>query len=98
MTLGQRLKLVRGTASQKAFAGELGMHENTVSNAERRHSATQEDLLKIASARGVNLHCLLTGQGSMRVSELDGSLLQEKINLALADALRLAYGARYPSL
>src|SRR5215469_14161306 len=51
MTLGERLKLVRGTASQKAFAAEL-----------------------------------------------DGSLLQEKINLALADALRIAYGDRYASL
>jgi transcriptional regulator with XRE-family HTH domain len=98
MTLGERLKLVRGTASQKAFAAELGLHENTISNAERRNSATQEYLLKLATARGVNLHWLLTGHGPMRVAELDGSLLQEKINLALADALRLAYGARYPSL
>jgi transcriptional regulator with XRE-family HTH domain len=98
MTLGERLKLVRGTASQKAFAAELGVHENTISNAERRNSATHEYLLKLASARGVNLHWLLTGHGSMRVAELDGSLLQEKINLALADALRLAYGARYSSL
>jgi transcriptional regulator with XRE-family HTH domain len=98
MTLGERLKLVRGTASQKAFAAELGVHENTISNAERRNSATQEYLLKLATARGVNLHWLLTGQGPMRVAELDGSLLQEKINLALADALRLAYGARYASL
>jgi transcriptional regulator with XRE-family HTH domain len=98
MTLGERLKLVRGTASQKAFAAELGLHENTISNAERRNSATQEYLLKLATARGVNLHWLLTGQGPMRVAEFDGSLLQEKINLALADALRLAYGARYASL
>jgi len=98
MTLGERLKLVRGTASQKAFAAELGMHENTISNAERRNSATQEYLLKLATARGVNLHWLLTGHGPMRVAELDGSLLQEKINLALADALHLAYGARYASL
>ena len=98
MTLGERLKLLRGTASQKAFAAELGVHENTVSNAERRNSATQEYLLKLAGARGVNLHWLLTGQGSMRVTDLDASLLQEKINLALADALRVAYGARYASL
>src|ERR1700740_542769 len=96
MTLGERLKLVRGTASQRAFAAELGMHENTISNAERRNSATQEYLLKLATARSVNLHWLLTGHGPMRVAELDGSLLQEKINLALADALRLASGTRYP--
>jgi transcriptional regulator with XRE-family HTH domain len=98
MTLGARLKLLRGTASQKAFAAELGVHENTVSNAERRNSATQEYLLKLAGAHGVNLHWLLTGQGPMRVTDLDASLLQEKINLALADALRVAYGARYASL
>ena len=98
MTLGERLKLVRGTTSQKAFAAELGIHENTVSNAERRNSATQEYLLKLAVARNVNLHWLLTGHGPMRVGELDASLLQEKINLALADALRAAYGGRYASL
>jgi Bacteriophage CI repressor helix-turn-helix domain len=74
------------------------VHENTISNAERRNSATREYLLKLATARGVNLHWLLTGQGPMRIAELDGSLLQEKINLALVDALRLAYGARYASL
>ena len=50
------LKLVRGTASQKAFAAELDMHENSVSKAERRDSATQEYPLKLASARGINLH------------------------------------------
>jgi transcriptional regulator with XRE-family HTH domain len=98
MTLGERLRLVRGAASQKAFAAELGIHENTVSNAERRDSATQEYLLKLAAARNVNLHWLLTGQGPMRIGEVDASLLHEKINLALADALRLACGSRYASL
>jgi transcriptional regulator with XRE-family HTH domain len=98
MTLGERLKLVRGATSQKAFAAELRIHENTVSNAERRNSATQEYLLKLAEARNINLHWLLTGHGPMRVGESDASLLQEKISLALADALRAAYGARYATL
>jgi len=95
MTLGDRLKLVRGTASQKAFAAALGVHQNTVSNAERRDSAPQEYLLKIGGARNVNLHWLLTGRGAMRVEEADASLLPEKLSLALADALRVAYGPRY---
>ena len=56
VTLGERLKLVRGAASQKAFAAELGVHENSVSNAERRDSATQEYLLRIAESRNINLH------------------------------------------
>ena len=34
----------------------------------------------------------------MRVGEADGSLLQEKIHLALAEALRAAYGSRYASV
>lgn len=97
-TLGERLKLVRGTSSQKAFAAELSIHENTVSNAERRNSATQEYLLKLAEGRSINLHWLLTGHGPMRVGEADASLLAEKIGLALADALRAAYGARYAAL
>lgn len=95
MTLGERLRLVRGTTSQKAFAAELRVHENTVSNAERRDSATQDYLLKLAAVRGVNLHWLLTGHGAMRVDAADGSLLQETLSLALADAMRAAYGPRH---
>ena len=34
----------------------------------------------------------------MRLEEPDGSLLQEKLSVALTDALRVAYGARYANL
>ncbi len=98
MTMGERLRLVRGATSQKAFADELGVHENSVANAERRDSATQDYLLRIAEIRNVNLHWLLTGHGSMRLDEPQGSLLQEKLALALTDALRVAYGTRYASV
>jgi len=98
MTLGERLKLVRGTTTQKAFAAEVGIHENSVSNAERRNTATQEYLLRIAEVRNINLHWLLTGRGAMRMDEADASLLQEKLNVALVDALRQAYGTRYASV
>jgi hypothetical protein len=98
MTLGERLKLVRGTTTQKAFAAEVGIHENSVSNAERRNTATQEYLLRIAEVRNINLHWLLTGRGAMRMDEADASLLEEKLNVALVDALRQAYGARYASV
>jgi hypothetical protein len=46
----------------------------------------------------INLHWLLTGRGTMRTEEAEGSLLAEKLSLALTDALRLAYGARYASV
>lgn len=95
MTLGERLRLVRGSDTQKAFAAALGVHENSVANAERRESATQDYLLRIAEVRRINLHWLLTGHGSMRLDDADGSLLQEKIALALADALRVACGPRH---
>jgi transcriptional regulator with XRE-family HTH domain len=98
MTLGERLRLVRGAESQKAFAQALGVHENSVANAERRSSATQDYLLRIAEIRRINLHWLLTGSGAMRLEEPEGSFLQEKLNLALTDALRTAYGARYASV
>jgi transcriptional regulator with XRE-family HTH domain len=98
LSLTERLRLVRGSATQKAFAAELGLHENTVSNAERRGSASHEYLLKIAAARGINLHWLLTGQGPMRLFENDPTLLQETLSLALADALRAALGSRYASV
>ena len=98
MTLGERLRLVRGAESQKAFAAALGVHENSVANAERRNSATQAYLLRLAEVRQINLHWLLTGQGTMRIDEPAGSLLPEKLALALTDALRVAYGARYASV
>jgi transcriptional regulator with XRE-family HTH domain len=98
VTLGERLRLVRGADTQKAFATALGVHENSVANAERRSSATQDYLLRIAEVRSVNLHWLLTGHGAMRLEEPAGSLLQEKLTLALTDALRLAYGARYSAV
>lgn len=99
MSLGSRLKLARGNTSQKAFAAELGVHENTVSNAERRDSAPQDYLVKIAQARNVNLNWLLTGRGAMFVDEATGgSLLQEKLNIALVDALRVLYGNKYNSV
>jgi hypothetical protein len=98
MTLGERLRLVRGTDTQKAFAAALGVHENSVATAEPRDSATQDYLLRIAEVRNINLHWLLTGQGTMRLEEPAGSLLQEKLSLALTDALRLAYGARYSAV
>jgi len=48
--------------------------------------------------RNINLHWLLTGHSAMRLEEPQGSLLQEKLALALTDALRVAYGARYASV
>jgi transcriptional regulator with XRE-family HTH domain len=98
VTLGERLKLVRGTSSQKSFAAELSLHENTVSNAERRNSATLDYLQRLAAVRNINLHWLITGHGPMRLGEADGSLLQEKVHLALAEALRAAYGSRYAAV
>ena len=98
MTLGERLRLVRGAETQKAFADALGVHENSVANAERRSSATQDYLLRIAEVRNINLHWLLTGHGVMRLEDPAGSLLQEKLSLALADALRVAYATKYASV
>lgn len=98
MRLGERLRLVRGTETQRSFAAALGVHENTVANAERRDSATQDYLLRLAEVRNINLHWLLTGQGTMRLEDPTGSLLAEKLSLALTDALRLAYGARYAAV
>jgi transcriptional regulator with XRE-family HTH domain len=95
MTLGERLRLVRGGDTQKAFAAALGVHENSVANAERRGSATQDYLLRLAEVHRVNLHWLLTGHGAMRLDDPDGSLLQEKLSLALTDALRVACGPRH---
>jgi hypothetical protein len=95
MTLGERLKLVRGTTSQRAFAAELGIHENSVQRRATRFG--HANICRIGQVRNINLHWLLTGRGAMRVDEDDAGLLAEK-SVALADALRLAYGARYASV
>ena len=78
MTLGEPAQARPRATSQKSFAAELGIHENSVSNAERRNSATHEYLLRIGRVRNINLHWLLTGQGAMRVDEDDAGLLAEK--------------------
>src|SRR4029450_4259333 len=64
MTLGERLRLVRGAETQKAFAAALGVHENSVANAERRNSATQDYLLRIAEVRKINRHGGREGGGA----------------------------------
>jgi hypothetical protein len=84
--------------TQKAFAALLDVHVNTVCNAERRGSASHDYLRRLAALREVNLHWLLTGEGAMRVTGVDASLLQETLGLALADALRGALGPRYASV
>ncbi|MEO6565301.1 MAG: helix-turn-helix domain-containing protein [Casimicrobiaceae bacterium] len=98
MTFGERLRLVRGAATQKAFATSLGVHENSVANAERRDSASQDYLLRIAEVHRINLHWVLTGHGTMRLEDPAGTLLQESLSVALTDALRLAYGTKYAAL
>ena len=84
MTLGERLKLVRGTSSQKAFAAELSIHENTVSNAERRNSATQDTCS--SSPRPQHQPALAPDLTVRCAWGRPTSLLAEKIGLALADA------------
>ena len=97
MTLGERLKLVRGTTSQRAFAAEIGIHENTVSNAERRNSATQDYLQKLA---GPQHQPALAAHRPRRDADGRGRCCppRGKTNLALVDALRVAYGTRYSSV
>lgn len=63
---GQRLKHVRGAASQKAFASELGVGLSSYQNYERGEREPTLQLLGQLVAQGWSAHWLLTGEGPER--------------------------------
>lgn len=65
-TLGERIKLARGTDSQEAFSRILGISKGSLGVYERNENLPNTDvILKICSKTGVRLEWLLTGAGPM---------------------------------
>jgi len=65
--IGQRIKQARQTKGirQNEFAKKLDLHHASMSKIESGDSSTSvENLLKIYQFLGVNLHWLLTGEGT----------------------------------
>jgi len=69
MTLGERIRWVRGDLKQKEFAAKIGVTQSTVGYWERQNNIPKErDRLKISEVFGVNLLWLLTGEGEPYVA------------------------------
>jgi transcriptional regulator with XRE-family HTH domain len=88
MSLGERLKKVRGGIKQDEFAIKCGFHKNTIGKWERDEQCPKvDDLNRIVTAfPDINPTWLLTGEGEMKRGEvvdagpgLDFALLEKII-------------------
>jgi transcriptional regulator with XRE-family HTH domain len=68
MSIGERLKIIRGEMTQFEFAEQLSVHPNTVARYERgERSPDSEYIDGIYKRFSVNPRWLLTGKGQMRI-------------------------------
>ena len=66
-TLGERIKLARGSASQDTFAKAIQISKGSLGFYERNENLPNVDVVtKICSTTGVSIEWLITGQGPMR--------------------------------
>ena len=64
MTLGERIKTIRGRLTQKEFGGKLGVSLAAIQNYESTDSIPKGDVLqRINGEFGVDINWLLTGEG-----------------------------------
>ncbi|MDM8215702.1 helix-turn-helix domain-containing protein [Desulfovibrio piger] len=69
-TLGDRIKTIRGLASQMQFSSSLGIAQTKLSRYERNTTPPDLDFLVRLSRRyAVSLEWLITGEGRMRASK-----------------------------
>jgi transcriptional regulator with XRE-family HTH domain len=66
ISIGNRIKLVRGAKTQGEFASELGVSQPSVYGWENDKGVSIETLIKIANTYSVNMNWLLLGEGEMR--------------------------------
>lgn len=75
VTIFERLKQIRLQTgkSQTSFASELGLAQTTYGPYETGRRSVPDDLkLQLADKYGINLHWLITGQGSMNMGKGSG--------------------------
>lgn len=68
--IGARLVRIRGTRSQAAMAGELGVHKNTYARWERDEAEIGATALQALVQAGWNANWVLTGEGTERLETL----------------------------
>ncbi|MFW5499625.1 MULTISPECIES: helix-turn-helix domain-containing protein [unclassified Maridesulfovibrio] len=70
MTIGQRIKKIRGKTPQKRFASTIGVAQNTLGNYERDERTPNADvIIAIAKTYRVSFDWLLTGEGPTELAE-----------------------------
>jgi phage repressor protein C with HTH and peptisase S24 domain len=69
LEIGERLKTIRGSESQEAFAARFGVHRNTLARWESgERTPDLEFLVRLVRERGVAPEWVLTGGGGMQAS------------------------------
>ena len=69
-TLGERIKHIRGTETQEAFATRLGVSKGALGGYERNENSPSSDVvLKICSGADISVEWLMVGTGAMRPDE-----------------------------
>jgi transcriptional regulator with XRE-family HTH domain len=68
--IGDRLARIRGRKTQVEFAGEVGLHKNTLGTYERGEREIGAVALQQLVLLGWNANWLLTGEGPERVDEM----------------------------
>ncbi|NDV27752.1 helix-turn-helix domain-containing protein [Desulfovibrio sp. JC010] len=67
MSIGERIKIIRGKTPQKMFASTIGVAQNTLGNYERNERTPNADVIvAIADTYGVSFDWLLTGNGEKK--------------------------------
>lgn len=73
-SVGDRLKCIRGTTSQNAFAAQFGIHRNTLVRWESGERLPDFDfLVSLVNNFGIAPEWMLTGKGDMHASECSPS-------------------------
>lgn len=64
--VGERIRSIRGSRTQRAFADSLGISTQALINYERHGRTPKQQILnKISNVYGINVEWLLTGMGAM---------------------------------
>jgi len=79
MSIGSRIKQIRGKVSREDFARKIGADKSTIQRYENEDNIPKGDILRRIHERfGVDLNWLLTGRGEpYTIKEESGSFLKE---------------------
>ena len=80
MSLGARLKIIRGSLNQAEFARRVGSSQSGISAYEKgQRKPDYETLMRVSNGFGVRLEWLLTGEGEMYAAAAPGEYTTTKV-------------------